>query len=402
MSRKSRRKNVKKLVCLFIVLIFVGFSAYLYFNFIKENETVAVFNSDEEIALDEAYTTVTNEDEIKENAIKLSSDLKNDIDKTVATAENVGVTFIKDNDIYYNELGEILVVMYHGLTDGVVSDDKYHRSIAGFKDDLITLYNNNYRLISLDEYLNNSFDLSAGMTPVLLTFDDGLSSAFSLEKTEGVLVPKKNCAVDILEEFYKIHNDFGKSAVFFINNKYEPFAGEGSIEERFNFLIENGYSIGNHSYSHADISTLSEENIIKEIGLNHNIVSDYGYNMYSFAYPYGAVPTSMDIKDVFNNEYDDKSYSYSLGFLAFLLDDFSSNPLSVNYHNYMIPRFRGTNNELLDLGYFLEYYDENPEHRYFSDGNTQVVTIPFEKYSELDVTSSLVTNKDILVVGEGY
>ncbi len=314
----------------------------------------------------------------------------------------MGVTFLNDSDIKYNELGEILVVMYHGITPKEVKDDKYHRSVEGFKDDLITLYNNNYRLITYDDYINNSFSLPAGMTPVLLTFDDGLESAFSLENKNGELVPKEDTAVYILNEFYERHNDFGKSAVFFINSKYEPFVGDGTLEERFKYLVDNGYYIGNHSYSHKDLSNLSEDNLLKEIGYNHKYVIDNleGYSMKSFAYPYGAIPLNYELSDFFTNTYEGVDYNYEYAFLAFLLDDFSSNPLSVEFHNMMIPRFRGTDNEALDLGYFLRYYEENPERRYFSDGTDEVVTVPFDMYDKLDFEKVVRLNKDILVVGE--
>src|SRR5689334_1757587 len=68
-----------------------------------------------------------------------------------------------------NEVGVIPILEYHEIS----SKEKWMmRSIPNFRHDLERLYKEGYRPISMKEYLDNRIDLPAGMSPVLLTFDD--------------------------------------------------------------------------------------------------------------------------------------------------------------------------------------------------------------------------------------
>ncbi len=309
--------------------------------------------------------------------------------------EDVEIEFVRDSSNTYNEMGEILVLMYHGLTPTDVKGDIIHRSIQGFKDDLQSLYDNNYRTISMDDYINKNINLEAGYSPVVITFDDGLNTAFSFDYIDNELIPKKDCAVDILNKFYEKHPTFGRNATFFVYNSQDMFNGYGTLMDKYNYLIYNGYDIGNHSYSHANLASLNEPKLFQEIGDNHNTVlyNSENYSMKAIAYPYGNLPKEKYMDTLFENTYYGIDYKYEVGFLAFLLDEYSTNPFSYKFDPYKIPRTRGTNNEPMDLGYFLNYYKNNPKEKYVSDGNNDVLTVPKNYFDKVDL--ELVKEKEL-------
>jgi len=169
------------------------------------------------------------------------------------------------------EVGEILIVMYHGLTNG---EEKYTtvRNVSNFKQDLQTLYDKAFRLMPLRDWRDNHVTVAAGYTPIVFTFDDGLSTAFSLEMKDGVLQPVTDCAVDILTKFNEEYPDFGNTATFFINGDYNQFKGEGTLSECLQYLIEHGYDVGNHAYSHLSMEDMDAGALQKQIGKQDQII----------------------------------------------------------------------------------------------------------------------------------
>ncbi|HZJ57564.1 MAG TPA: hypothetical protein VFD89_04910, partial [Clostridia bacterium] len=52
-----------------------------------------------------------------------------------------------------NELGKIMVLMYHGIGDG---EDVWVRTPENFRKDLKTLYDNGYRAIGMKDYIEGN------------------------------------------------------------------------------------------------------------------------------------------------------------------------------------------------------------------------------------------------------
>ena len=105
-----------------------------------------------------------------------------------------------------NELGRIPVFVYHHID---TKESRWGRSIVNFQSDLEWLYNNNYQLFSLEDFLDNHFDLPYGKKPVIFTFDDGLISQVNY-LPDGSIDP--NCAIGLMDAFYAKHPDFGRAA----------------------------------------------------------------------------------------------------------------------------------------------------------------------------------------------
>lgn len=111
-----------------------------------------------------------------------------------------------------NELGEIMILMYHGIGP---EESVWQRTPDNFRKDLEYMYQNGYRMISLNDYAKGEIKTEAGYTPIILTFDDGRQNNFSYIEENGKIVIDPDCAIGILEEFKNKYPDFNVTASFF-------------------------------------------------------------------------------------------------------------------------------------------------------------------------------------------
>lgn len=293
-----------------------------------------------------------------------------------------------------NELGDIMVIMYHGVD----SDRKgeYHISSRQFLDDLQYLKREKYIPISMNDFLNGNINIKKGYTPVVLTFDDGLPSQFSFEKENGKLVPVENTAVDIMNNFAEENPEFGKNAIFYINGSNDPFKGEGTFKQRIDYLLDNGYEVSNHTYNHENLSQISAKKIKSEIGKVDKMLKEArsDINLRSISLPFGIRPKKENEKYIKNGIYENNEYSYEYAFRAG-----PSAPLYPTYHkDYQklnAPRLRGNNGEYGDMWYYIRYqYDNSDRKKYISDGFKNIITVPEEKKRNLNL--EMIKNKIIV------
>lgn len=271
-----------------------------------------------------------------------------------------------------NEIGTIFVVMYHGIMD----NPPYHRTEADFKKDLQYMYDHKYRPISIEDYVNNNITVEAGYTPIVLTFDDGLSTSFALMKDEnGNLVPKPGTAVAMMEDFYKEHPEFGKAATFYINGDDAFGEGEGTYEERLQWLVDNGYSLGNHTATHADLASSDAAKIQKELAIVSGKIKKVlpGQLVNTLAYPFGQRPGDYPelIKD---GTHEGITYHNDLAFRVGYSAPYVG-PNHVSFQPYNHPRVTASEGYDWDLWFAFKYYEENDYLRYISDGDPDTIVV---------------------------
>jgi peptidoglycan/xylan/chitin deacetylase (PgdA/CDA1 family) len=278
-----------------------------------------------------------------------------------------------------NEIGDILIIMYHGIDD---DPGQYDRTASEFIRDLQGLYERGYRLISLHDLMDGHIDVAAGYSPVVLTFDDAKSTAFSLTERDGELVPAAGSALEILERFCDEYPDFGRGAVFFVPGRWEPFAGAGTVEERFDYLARNGYEIGNHSWNHPDFSRLNAAQLQEEIGRTEIWLREVspGFTVRSIAYPGGARPVPRLRHYALEGEYRGATYQYTWALRA-APTMVSTNPFHIQFDSINVARVRATDDStaayaVSDLWYHLRLFDREPERRFVSDGCPDTLTVP--------------------------
>lgn len=278
-----------------------------------------------------------------------------------------------------NELGEVLIVLYHHIGG---EDSLYYRSVKSFRADLKALYDRGYRAVSIEDYIRSTYDIPAGTTPVVLTFDDGTVSHFKVAlDAEGNPYPDPNCAVGVMDAFCAEYPDFGRHAVFFINAG--AFGEPAYLEWKLKYLHENGYEIGNHTLTHAALDALDPAGIQREIGKNADFYRTLypDLSMISLAYPYGnrAKPEHRHL--LLSGKYEGKEYKNEIGIIAGWC------PTKPLYAESMSPlevhRVQGgVNSQQLD--WWLDLLDREPHRRFYSDGVGEIITIPEELRSEVD------------------
>jgi hypothetical protein len=170
-----------------------------------------------------------------------------------------------------NELGVIPILEYHVITTDPEKEAQFVRTKDDFIADLEWLYANNFYVIPMRQLIENTISAPAGKLPVVLTFDDAQSSQFSATKdAAGKLVPDPDSAVGILEAFFADHPDFGHSAHFaVVANNCFAFPDESQLplcHDKFRWLSEHGYEVGNHTYNHANLYDIDDDTFMREIG----------------------------------------------------------------------------------------------------------------------------------------
>ena len=315
----------------------------------------------------------------------------------VKTQEGI-VKPISDSDLVKfkaNESGKVMVVMFHNFiesynpADSKMSSEtkRYTNTFDAFKTLLQTLYDKGYRLINVNDYLDNNIKVAAGYIPMMFTFDDGTAGQFNLVSENGKLVANKNSAVGIMEDFNKEHPDFGLKGTFYVNLGGTPFAGAGTVSERLQYLIDKGFEIGNHTLDHIDLKLEGKtaEKVEQEIGGNQKKMDEIipGYKMKTLALPLGNTTKDENLRQyVIKGEYQGQSYENSAIMLV------GANPAfpvtSSMFDPVKTPRVRasGILEEYMDLNWWLA--NITTDQQYVSDGDPDTITVPKEKESLID------------------
>ncbi|MBU1992899.1 MAG: putative glycoside hydrolase [Patescibacteria group bacterium] len=201
------------------------------------------------------------------------------------------------------------VLEYHSVGE---TEARWTRSYENFKKDLEWLYNNDYVLVSVQDFVHMDFDIPAGKKPVIFTFDDGNENQFRYLENGDI---DSNSAIGIMDAFYEKHPEFGRAATFYVNSL--PFGKEDEVQKKLWYLISTGREIGNHTLTHASLNQLGTEGVKTELGGLVRKISEYvgtSILIESIAYPHGLLPE--DVSAVASGEYQGYFYENKVGFLV--------------------------------------------------------------------------------------
>ena len=112
-----------------------------------------------------------------------------------------------------NEVGVVPILEYHELTTGSAKGGGYKYPIDGFRKDIERLYKLGYRPVSLHDFVTGRMDVPAGLSPVVITFDDALRGQLDYDESGNI---KPDCAIGVLEAMHAKHADWPLKATFFI------------------------------------------------------------------------------------------------------------------------------------------------------------------------------------------
>jgi peptidoglycan/xylan/chitin deacetylase (PgdA/CDA1 family) len=281
-----------------------------------------------------------------------------------------------------NELGRVLVAEWHVIGD---TDGEYRTSRDTFRSQLQELYDRGYRPVTQTEFIEGTFPIPAGTSPVLLTFDDSTRGQLALGD-DGEPTPES--AVGILEEFAAQHPGWRRTAVFGFNFP-EPF-GDPGYAPKLQWLADNGYEFSNHSVGHTDLTMLSNSELVANLAENqarlHEAVP--GAPLPSLTLPFGKMPQDRDAA-ASGTAPDGTSYEHRLIYLVG--SDPARSPHHTDFDPLAIQRVPahavvGTGPEW--FGDWLDRLDAE-RLRFVSDGRADTVTYPADQAEVADVAPGL-------------
>ncbi len=278
-----------------------------------------------------------------------------------------------------NEAGLVPILEYHDLVQ-TAKTTGYQYPAAAFRQDMEWLYAHNYRPISLHDYVEGKIDCPAGMSPVILTFDDALRGQFGYT-SDGKVDP--NCAVGILEEMHTQHADWPLKGTFFVLTDVgtplpPPFYQKSFAQGKMDFLVQQGFEIGNHTIHHlAGIRHWPDAKVEAELAGAAANIKTYlpNYTVDTLAMPYGVFPKNKKL--VISGSSGGVSYHNICALKAGA--DPAASPMGKDFYGhpfnpYYIPRIiPGAGN--YTIRYWLAQMEKNKTLKYVSDGDPNTFTV---------------------------
>ncbi|CAM4068491.1 polysaccharide deacetylase family protein [Kibdelosporangium persicum] len=269
-----------------------------------------------------------------------------------------------------NELGDVPVLMYHRIIENPVS--VYDRTAADFRAELERLAKERYVPVTTADYAAGKIDIPAGTHPVVLTFDDGDPTQFSLTP-EGK--PAPGTAVAIMLEVAGRHPGFRPVASFYVNG--DPFGDPGG-RKTLPWLRDHGMEIGNHTLTHANLRKAGADGAQRDISRGDQAIRQAapGVEPATIALPFGIHPSDPALAA--SGGSDGLTYRYR-GVLLVGANPAPS-PYSTRFDPLRIPRIRsqaGSGKEAqFGSTVWLDKLAANADGRYTSDGAPDRIAYP--------------------------
>lgn len=269
-----------------------------------------------------------------------------------------------------NEMGKVLILMYHLIGH---EDSKYNRTPEGFRQDIADLKAAGYYPVNLSELVSGDFDVPAGKTPVVITFDDSSGGQYRINP-DGALDP--DCAVAIMQRAANAGDWAGRASFFPLIEVDAPdhvlFGQPELAQQKLRQLVSWGYEVGSHTVSHLNMRKASPSEVKKQLYQSKTTLEEMiggGYEVTSLAAPFGEYPAQASILK--SGEFEGHAYEYKAALKATGGASFS--PFSQSFRAYHIPRVEVGE---AGLGEILAQFERAPGLRYVSDGDPATISVP--------------------------
>jgi peptidoglycan/xylan/chitin deacetylase (PgdA/CDA1 family) len=285
-----------------------------------------------------------------------------------------------------NELGVIPVLQYHVFVTDPELVDQFTMTIETFNAHLQWLYDHDFYVIPMADFIHDAIAAPPGKHPVVLTFDDGTAGQFRFIKgRDGELVPDPDSAVGVMEAFFTKHPDFGRGGFFAVlpfNCFAEPNEPDQMpyCDQKLTWLAEHGYEVGNHTAGHQDLLDVSDERFMSEIGEAalwiDERVPEPGNLSRVLVVPYGNYPDAdlhQEQRRMMREGFEYEGTEIRIEAAFMVGANPAESPSSTLWDPIWIPRIQ-TFEEVTD--YWFTAFAEGSVILYTSDGNPDTVTVP--------------------------
>jgi peptidoglycan/xylan/chitin deacetylase (PgdA/CDA1 family) len=287
-------------------------------------------------------------------------------------------------------MGQVLVLMYHAI--GVKEAD-WTRTPENFRKDMALLKAEGYYPINIRDLASGNIDIPAGKSPVAITFDDSSEGQYRI-LDDGSLDP--DCAVGIMQAAVEA-GGWASRATFCplidVDTSTKEIFGQPDLKrEKLRNLVDWGYEIGSHTVTHLNLSEASTDEATKQLAQSQSTLEQLiggRYEVTTLALPFGEYPESDSM--LAGGQYQDITYAYTA---ALSINGVPCpSPFSAGFVAMRIPRFRGSEPYLTDA---INYFKQNPQLRYISDGDPMTVSAPTQLESKLGEPSDTLGRPLIL------
>jgi len=288
------------------------------------------------------------------------------------TAPSGPMTAERARAIGANEMGQVLVVMYH-LIDS--EETEWTRTPENFRNDIALLKSEGFYPVNVRDLASGNIDIPAGKSAVVITFDDSSPGQYRI-LDDGSLDP--DSAVGILQAAVEA-GGWAPRASFFclldvVPKERELFGQPDRQQEKLRNLVDWGYEIGSHTVSHLNLKKASTAEATKQLAQSQATLEQLiggGYAVTSISIPFGEYPAEDSILK--SGEYEGITYGYTAGLALGVTP--SASPFSSKFRALHIPRIRGSASFITDA---IANFKKHPELRYISDGDPTAVSAPAE------------------------
>lgn len=287
-----------------------------------------------------------------------------------------------------NELGRFPIVEWHQVGE---ADGSYKVSRERFRAELAELHARGYVPVNLSEILDKTFDVPAGKTPVLFTFDDASPSQFRYLERNGQLVVDPTSAVGILMDFLKTHPDWKAKGLFCMLPAAEAghaFFGDKGIqgqktEWRFpkvQFLVKQGFELCNHTLWHAKLSKYPDAVVQEQFARGAMAIDSAvpGYKVRGMALPYGLWPKNraLTLRGSWYDKKGKRSVVYSHEAVFEVAGGPARSPFDPQFNPKALPRVPLQGGTKLTTTLNEMDKASGKWARFVSDGNSKTVAKP--------------------------
>jgi peptidoglycan/xylan/chitin deacetylase (PgdA/CDA1 family) len=302
---------------------------------------------------------------------------------TVAVADDTSLpsepmTEERARAIGANELGQVLVVMYHLIDSDVSQSPDWTRTPEEFRNDMALLKAEGYYPVNVRDLAAGNIDIPAGKSPVVITFDDSSPGQYRI-LDDGSTDP--DCAVGIMQQAVEAGGWASRASFFVLLDvvpKERELFGQEKQREKLRNLVDWGYEIGSHTVTHLDLKKASTDEAKKQLAQSQATLEELiggGYQITSLSVPFGNYPSSDDILK--SGTHNDITYAYDAA--VSIAARPSPSPFSAKFDPFHIPRIRGGKDQQTGSDYLkaaIQNFKNHPELRYISDGDPTTVSAP--------------------------
>jgi Polysaccharide deacetylase len=269
-----------------------------------------------------------------------------------------------------NELGEILVLTYHDIGEDESDDTRTPQNLA---KDIELLKAEGFYPINVRDLASGNIDIPAGMSPVVLTFDDSTVGQYRI-LDDGSLDP--DSGVGVLQAAVD-DGGWAPRATFYCqldvaSKDDEVFGQRDRQQEKVRNLVDWGYEVGSQTVTNLNLRKASPAEVKQELGQSQSTLENLaggGYAVTSLSVPEGEYPKDESLLE--SGSYSGKTYKYSSA--VALGETASASPFSTRFRAMHIPRITVTGNNLREA---IDRLKSHPELRYISDGDPATVSAP--------------------------